>query len=82
MTFIPGVGAKMDNWAAYIEYHLQQTVAGGEFSMLVTNLATNTEGGKTKIMAMSEGGADITTNDRRFTAEKRGEARQGQSPGA
>jgi hypothetical protein len=72
VTFIPGVGAKINNWAAYIEYHLQQTVAGGEFSMLITNLATNTEGGKTKIMAMSEGGADITTNDRRFTAEKRG----------
>jgi hypothetical protein len=72
VTFVPGVGAKMENWAAYIEYHLQQTVTGGEFSMLITNLATNTEGGKTKIMAMSEGGADITTNDRRFTAEKRG----------
>ncbi len=25
MTFIPGVGAKMENWAAFIEYHLQQT---------------------------------------------------------
>ncbi len=72
VTFVPGVGAKINDWSAYIEYHLQQTVAGGEFSMLITNLATNTEGGKTKVMAMSEGGGDITTNDRRFTAEKRG----------
>jgi hypothetical protein len=72
VTFIPGVGAKMQNWSAYIEYHLRQTVTAGEISMLVTNLATNTEGDKTKIMAMSEGGSDITTNDRRFTIEKRG----------
>jgi hypothetical protein len=72
VTFVPGVGAKINNWSAYIEYHLQQTVTSGELSMLITNLATNTEGGKTKVMAMSEGGADITTNDRRFTAEKRG----------
>jgi hypothetical protein len=71
VTFIPGRGAKMENWAAFIEYHIQ-TLTGGEFSMLITNLATNTEGDKTKIMAMSEGSADITTNDRRFTIEKRG----------
>jgi hypothetical protein len=79
VTFIPGVGAKMENWSAFIEYHLQQTVTGGEFSMLITNLATNTEGDKTKIMSMCEGqctnnGAsnNITSNDRRFTVEKRG----------
>jgi hypothetical protein len=79
VTFIPGVGAKMENWSAFIEYRLQQTVTGGEISMLVTNLATNTEGDKTKIMSMCEGqctnnGAsnNITSNDRRFTIEKRG----------
>ena len=79
VTFIPGVGAKMNNWSAFIEYHLQQTVTGGEFSMLVTNLATNTEGDKTKIMSMMEGPnlQSITNNDRRFTIEKRG-----QPPGA
>jgi hypothetical protein len=32
----------------------------------------NTEGNKTKVMAMTEGDSDITTNDRRFTIEKRG----------
>ena len=75
MTFIPGVGAKMENWAAFIEYHLQQTLTGGELSMLVTNLATNTEGDKTKIMSMMEGPnlQNITNNDRRFTIEKRGQ---------
>jgi hypothetical protein len=49
-----------------------QTLVGGEFSLLVTNLRTNTEGDKTKMFAMSEGDSDITTNDRRFTVEKRG----------
>ena len=80
VTFIPGVGAKMNNWSAFIEYHLQQTVTSGEFSMLVTNLATNTEGDKTKIMSMCQGSCtnnggsnNITSNDRRFTIEKRGQ---------
>jgi hypothetical protein len=80
VTFIPGRGAKMENWSAFIEYHLQQTVTGGEFSMLITNLAANTEGDKTKIMSMCDGPClnngdqhtNITSNDRRFTIEKRG----------
>jgi hypothetical protein len=73
VTLIPGRGAKMENWAAFIEYHLPQTVTGGEFSMLITNLATNTEGDKTKIMAMCEAPCgNITQDDRRFTIEKRG----------
>ena len=73
VTFIPNVGARINNLASYIEYRIPQTVTGGEFSMLVTGMPTNTEGGKTKIMAMSEGNSDITTNDRRFTIEKRGD---------
>jgi hypothetical protein len=74
VTFIPGVGVKLENLTSYIEYHLPQTVTGGEFSLLVTNMIFNTEGDKTKVMAMKEGTnpADITTNDRRFTIEKRG----------
>jgi hypothetical protein len=74
VSFIPGVGVKLEGLTSYIEYHLGQTVAGGEFSVLVTSLEFNTEGDKTKIMAMKEGTNpnDITTNDRRFTIEKRG----------
>ena len=45
----------------------------GEFSLIITNVATNTEGDKTKVFAMSEGLSDIVTNDRRFTVEKRGD---------
>lgn len=72
VSFIPGVGAKLEGLTSYIEYRLGQTVVGGEFSILVTNLNFNTEGDKTKIMAQTEGESDITTNDRRFTIEKRG----------
>ena len=72
VTFIPGVGAKLENFTSYIQYRLPQTVVQGEFSILVTGVPDNTEGGKTKMMAMSEGLADLITNDRRFTLERRG----------
>ncbi len=65
-------GAKMVGHGSHIEYALGSTVADGELSMMVTNTPTNTEGDKTKVMSMREGRSDITTNDRRFTAEKRG----------
>src|SRR5690606_5996909 len=71
--FLPGVGARLENFTSNIEYVLPQTIREGEFSMLVTNTPANTEGGKTKIMSMREGRSDITTNDRRFTIEKRGD---------
>jgi hypothetical protein len=74
VSFVRGVGVRLEGFSSYIKYHLQQTLTGGEFSLLVTNLAFNTEGDKTKIMSMIEGDDDqsITTNDRRFTLEKRG----------
>ena len=71
-TFLPDVGIRLNDHTSNVEYALPQTVTSGEFSMLVTNTPTNTEGGKTKVMSMREGRSDITTNDRRFTIEKRG----------
>ena len=71
VQFIQGTGAKMVSHGSHIEYAVE-TVADGELSMMVTNTPTNTEGNKTKVMSMREGRTDITTNDRRFTAEKRG----------
>jgi len=70
---IPGVGAKLESQLAYISYELESTLFEGEFSILVTNLHTNTEGGKTKLMAMGEGYSDIVTNEYRMTVEKRGD---------
>jgi hypothetical protein len=72
VQFVKDTGAKMVGHGSHIEYVLGATVADGELSMMVTNTPTNTEGNKTKVMSMREGRTDITTNDRRFTAEKRG----------
>lgn len=73
VTFIPGVGVRLNDFGAHIRYRLPQTLTTGEFSIIITNMATNTEGDKTKVMAMSEGLDDIVINDRRFTVEKRGD---------
>jgi hypothetical protein len=73
VSFVPGVGIRLNSQLGYVSYVLPQTVTEGEFSILVTNLRTNTEGGKTKLFAMAEGFADIVTNDRRVTVEKRGD---------
>ncbi len=73
VTFIPGVGARLENFDSFLRYRLPQTLLNGEFSMIVTGVETNTEGGKTKIMSMSEGSSDLITNDRRMTIEKRGD---------
>ncbi len=72
-TFIKGVGVRLEDFSSFVRYRLPQTLTEGEFSMIVTGVQTNTEGTKTKIMAMSEGLADIITNDRRMTVEKRGD---------
>ena len=47
---------------------------------MVTGFDEGSPGDKTKIMSMQEGGGDITTNDYRFTVEKRGRATT--TPGA
>jgi hypothetical protein len=73
VTFIPGVGVRLNDFTSHIRYRLPQTLTAGEFSIIATNLNTNSEGDKTKLFAMSEGLADIVTNDRRFTIEKRGD---------
>jgi hypothetical protein len=73
VDFVPNQGIRLNTHESHVEYELAQTIPEGEISMLVTNTPANTEGGKTKIMSMREGRSDITTNDRRFTIEKRGD---------
>jgi len=72
VTLIRDVGARMQGFTSHIRYQLSQTLTAGEFSMLVTGVLDNTEGRKTKMMSMSEGLADVTTDNRRFTLERRG----------
>jgi len=55
-----------------VTYQLPATLAAGEFSLMVTGFDEGSPGDKSKIMSMQEGGGDITTNDYRFTVEKRG----------
>ncbi len=73
VTFIQGVGVRLEDFESHIRYRLPQTLFNGEFSIIITGMTTNTEGDKTKVMAMSEGLDDLITNDRRMTIEKRGD---------
>lgn len=73
VTFIPGVGVRLESQLSYISYQLEQTLTEGEFSIIVTDMPSNTEGNKTKLFAMGQGYSDIVVNDRRMTVEKRGD---------
>jgi hypothetical protein len=73
VTWIPGKGLKLNSFGSYVWYRLPETCTQCEFSVITTNLEFNTEGEKTKIMAMGQGFDDIITNDRRMTVEKRGD---------
>lgn len=71
VRFHPGLGVELLSLESYIQYDLPATVHEGEFSYLAVNVDQNHGGGKTKLMSMSQGLDDITTNDRRMTFEKR-----------
>jgi hypothetical protein len=73
VSWVPGVGIKLNSQLGYVAYVLPQTLTEGEFSLLVTGMPANTKGGKTKLFAMGQGFDDIVTNDRRMTVEKRGD---------
>jgi hypothetical protein len=77
VTFIPGVGARMDSLDSWISYELPIPLERGEYSALVTGVETNTEGTKTRIFAMAEGYGDVTENPARMTVEKRGDGPTG-----
>jgi hypothetical protein len=69
--FVPN-GIQLLDSSSHVRYQLPQTLEAGEFSLMVTNVDDGTPGDKSKIMSMQEGTGDITTNDYRFTVEKRG----------
>jgi len=73
VTFIPGLGVRLESQLSYISYQLDQTLTEGEFSIITSGMPANTEGGKTKLFAMASGYSDIVVNDRRMTVEKRGD---------
>lgn len=77
VTFIPGVGIRLDDLTSYVRYPLPQPLHAGELSVLMTNIVPGAPGLKTKVFSMSQGDDDMTTNPRRFTVEKRGTTEPG-----
>jgi hypothetical protein len=72
VQWIMGVGVKLLTQQSRITYHLPETLEIGEYSLMTTGVAEDNPGDKSKIMAMQEGDGPLTTNDYRYTIEKRG----------
>lgn len=72
VTWMGAQGVKLDDFTSYIHYELPQTLAEGEFSLIIGNIKSLMAGGKTKLFAMSQGFDDLITNEYRATFEKRG----------
>ena len=72
VTWLPGIGVRLDGKESYVEYRLQQPCTDCELSALMTNLGNGSEEWKTKVMSMLQGdGVDITNNNYRVTLDKR-----------
>ena len=78
--FIPNVGVRLNGHDSRITYVLPENLQTGEISVMVTGIDEGNPGDKTKVFSMQEGFDDLTTNDYRMTAEKRG--RSYTDPGA
>ena len=72
VTFIPGVGLKLNEKGSYVKYLLPKTITSGEFSMEVEGLRANAPGNKTKVYGMQEGQSDFITNRYRVDIQYRG----------
>ena len=67
-------GLKLLTHESRVTYVLPQNLQAGEFSVMAKGYDEGSPGDKTKIISMQEGFGDLTTNDYRFTFEKRGRA--------
>jgi hypothetical protein len=78
-TWIPGLGLRLDAHESHVSYELPNggRIEEGEFSAIISNTPHNTEGIKTKVISMTGGYHDATTNEARMTVEKRGDAPTG-----
>lgn len=74
VTFIPGVGVRLDADFSYIEYRLPEQLTAGEYSALFTNLSviSSNEDPKYRLMTMREGDGQINDNIYRMSVDKRG----------
>lgn len=71
-SFVGNAGLRLNGHDSRVSYQLPQNLQEGEFSVMATGFDEGSPGDKTKVISMQEGGGDITTNDYRFTFEKRG----------
>ncbi len=78
-TWIPGVGLRLDDPNSHVSYELPNggRIEEGEISAIISNTPHNTEFTKTKVLSMTGGYTDATTNHARMSLEKRGEAPTG-----
>jgi hypothetical protein len=78
-TWIPGVGLRLDDFTSHVAYELPNggRIEEGELSAIISNTPHNTEGGKTKVLSMTGGYTDATTNHARMSLEKRGDSPTG-----
>jgi len=74
VTWHGAQGVEMDSESSYIQYQLQNFLAAGEMSALITNVGvvSPNEDPKDRIFSMREGDAAINDNIYRMTVDKRG----------
>ncbi len=70
---VPGKGVFLPAFESHVTYTLQSTLTSGSIECLIEGLASDTNGGKTKVFSSQQGYSDITDNPFRFTIEKRGD---------
>jgi hypothetical protein len=72
VTWLPGVGVRLNSKESVVQYRLQQPCVDCEMSALMTNLGNGSEEWKTKVLSMLRGdGINITDNPYRVTLDKR-----------
>lgn len=71
VTWIPGVGVRLNTKDSFVEWKLPVTCTDCEFSAMMTNLGNGSEQWKTKVMSMLEEGVNTTDNRYRVTIDKR-----------
>jgi hypothetical protein len=72
VTWLPGVGARLNGKESVVQYRLQQPCVDCEMSALMTNIGNGGEEWKTKVLSMLQGdGINITDNPYRATVDKR-----------
>jgi hypothetical protein len=80
VSFVKGVGLKLEDQTSSLRYTLPTTLEAGEFSVMILGADEGSAGGKSKVFSMQEGTDGITDNDYRATIELR--ARDYPTPGA